>query len=85
MSVDVGEGEFEFAQRLNYLEHVALRSLRIKGSSRVFLPVIFPVAGADCKKFALAGKSGAGAWASEPEVAKKSNGNECQIVFIKCL
>lgn len=29
---------------MDHLEHVALRSLRIKGSSCAFLPVVFPVA-----------------------------------------
>jgi hypothetical protein len=64
---------------LDHLEHVALRSLRIKGSSRVFLPVIFPVVGADCKKLALPAKA---AGKRLPEAAKKSNGNELELVFL---
>jgi len=36
--VDLGQREFHFPQRLHHLKYVALRSLRIKGSSRAFPP-----------------------------------------------
>jgi hypothetical protein len=51
---------------MDHLEHVALRSLRIKGSSCAFLPVVFPVAGGDCKRLALAARSAA---ARRPQVS----------------
>ena len=46
-------------QKLEIGREVALRSLRIKGSSHALLPVVFPVVGDECKRLALAAKPAA--------------------------